>query len=359
MHTDNGKVDKYKLGGDFETFIGNLHKQIELDHPIKSSYNPKAERFYSSTNTTRMSRQTWVENDTVLSQLFLQWIASGSYKSNSVITQLQDHFQSGHAGPGQLSFILKSLEEYFDYSPGLKLAQLDVEMHQINIKLPELPVQIWWKKQEKIIDRIMIINPSYDRDGAERNLLARVKSSIIASYAISAHNWFNNAHIAEVEFYRTFHVICIALSRSDELRRNISSSTPPTREVRLLLGMDSWSGLGKIINEVKRQFEDYDLDEIAASHLAAEAHADSLNSSDPPGEQPEHALPPPASDSGSAFATTPSRAQRPAAVAARARGQDQYKSPTSLGKDTPFNRTSAAHPLLKFQFWGCREFFPS
>ena len=55
----------------------------------------------------------------------------------------------------------------------------------------------------------MIINPNYDRDGAERNLLARVKSSIIASYAISAHNWFNNAHIAEVEFYRTFHVICI------------------------------------------------------------------------------------------------------------------------------------------------------
>ena len=50
------------------------------------------------------------------------------------------------------------LLEYFDYSPGLKLAQLDVEMHQINIKLPELPVQIWWKKQEKIIDRIMIIS---------------------------------------------------------------------------------------------------------------------------------------------------------------------------------------------------------
>ena len=69
-----------------------------------------------------------------------------------------------------------------------------------------------------------------------------------ADCTISAHNWFNNAHIAEVEFYRTFHVICIALSRSDELRRNISSSTPPTREVRLLLGMDSWSGLGKIIN---------------------------------------------------------------------------------------------------------------
>ena len=79
-----------------------------------------------------MNRQTWIENDAVLSLLFLQWIAGGSYKSNSVITQLQDHFQSGHAGPGQLSFILKSLEEYFDYSPELKLAQLDVEMHEIN-----------------------------------------------------------------------------------------------------------------------------------------------------------------------------------------------------------------------------------
>ena len=41
--------------------------------------------------------------------------------------------------------ILKSLEEYFDYSPELKLAQLDVEMHEINVKLPELPVQIWRK----------------------------------------------------------------------------------------------------------------------------------------------------------------------------------------------------------------------
>ena len=97
-------------------------------------------------------------------------------------------------------------------------------MHEINVKLPELPVQIWWKKQEKIIDQIMVINPSYDRDGAERNLLSRVRSSIIASYAISAHDWFSNAHKAEVGFYRTFHVVCIALSRSAELslRRSIS-----------------------------------------------------------------------------------------------------------------------------------------
>jgi hypothetical protein len=32
LHSDDGKVDKYKLGGDFETFIEKLHKLIELDH---------------------------------------------------------------------------------------------------------------------------------------------------------------------------------------------------------------------------------------------------------------------------------------------------------------------------------------
>jgi hypothetical protein len=30
--------------------------------------------------------------------------------------------------------------------------------------------------------------------------------------------------------------------------------------MKLLLGMDSWSGLGKIMNDIKRKFEDYDLD---------------------------------------------------------------------------------------------------
>ena len=40
--------------------------------------------------------------------------------------------------------------------------------------------------------------------------------------------------------------------------------------------MDSWSGLGKIINDVKRKFEEYDLDELAESHLAAKDHRDSV-----------------------------------------------------------------------------------
>ena len=41
MHSDEGKVDKYKLGGDFEAFIKKLHELVELEHPIRSSYNPK------------------------------------------------------------------------------------------------------------------------------------------------------------------------------------------------------------------------------------------------------------------------------------------------------------------------------
>ena len=39
----------------------------------------------------------------------------------------------------------------------------------------------------------------------------------------------NNAHKAEVEFYRIFHEICRVLSRSAELRRNINNSTPHMR----------------------------------------------------------------------------------------------------------------------------------
>jgi len=31
--------------------------------------------------------------------------------------------------------------------------------------------------------------------------------------------------------------------------------------------MDSWTGLRKIINDIKRKFEDYDPDDIAAAYL--------------------------------------------------------------------------------------------
>ena len=68
---------------------------------------------------------------------------------------------------------------------------------------------------------------------------------------------------------------------------------------------------------------------------------------DPQREKSDDAVSPPIPAPGTAFATTPSRAQRPAAVAARARASDQYRSPTSLGKDTPFTRTSAAYPLIR------------
>ena len=43
--------------------------------------------------------------------------------------------------------------------------------------------------------------------------------------------------------------------------------------MKLLLGMDSWSGLGKIINDIKRNFEDYDLDDVAAAHFANDDYA--------------------------------------------------------------------------------------
>ena len=33
------------------------------------------------------------------------------------------------------------------------------------------------------------------------------------------------------------------------------------------MGMESWSGLGKIIKYIKGEFEDYDLDDIAAAHF--------------------------------------------------------------------------------------------
>ena len=37
LYSDDGKVDKYKLGGDFEVFIQNLHKQVEQVYPKKGS----------------------------------------------------------------------------------------------------------------------------------------------------------------------------------------------------------------------------------------------------------------------------------------------------------------------------------
>ena len=33
--------------------------------------------------------------------------------------------------------------------------------------------------------------------------------------------------------------------------------------MKLLLGMNSWSGLDKIMNDIKRKLEEYDLDETA------------------------------------------------------------------------------------------------
>ena len=60
---------------DEQTKLGLVQAKLgELEHPIKSSYNQRSERFYSPLNSTRMNRKTWIENDAVLSQLFLQWI---------------------------------------------------------------------------------------------------------------------------------------------------------------------------------------------------------------------------------------------------------------------------------------------
>ena len=66
---------------------------------------------------------------------------------------------------------------------------------------------------------------------------------------------------------RAFHLICQILSGSAELKKSMSNSSPHTQEMKLLLGVDSWSSLGKIINDITRKFEDYDLDEIAVAHL--------------------------------------------------------------------------------------------